>query len=342
MERNEEKHPWTVAVDLDCVLADYEDWKGLDQIGAPILGATEFVERLLGLGFEVVIWTTRTNVSINPPGSGGFRAMPEEAWHRFLIRQIETWLDQHGFPALAEGSFWVYDKPGKPIATAYVDDKAVRCRPLETPDPRMAYLNAMKDCIVFRSELRGDGAGDAEKVVGELTGAMGLDLPEGMTAEEHAAEAMPGAVDLFRLVDLIEAAVQAGAWKQADYDVFKCLMREIADRLGTVDGQAYQDKMETAEAPGLLERSDAQIAAGAEAGVPVMEDQNRRTEAAARKRGPKHFGPQQQASARRRCGTCVHAVDDCGVCNLDKASIHAATVCAWWEKHPAGPRDGEG
>jgi hypothetical protein len=118
----------TVCVDLDGVLAKYDGWKGVDHIGDPIPGAVEFTKALSEL-CDVVIFTTRCNPEVNKP----------EAVH-LLVNRVRAWLDAHGF-AYAD----IYAGTGKPIAVAYVDDRAVVCRPekdVETQD----YDRALRLC----------------------------------------------------------------------------------------------------------------------------------------------------------------------------------------------------
>lgn len=110
---------WTpsVAVDLDGVLAQYDGWEGLEEIGDPVDGSQSFMEGLQDLGVEVVVHTTRMNP--DPFYDGEERHRPEEA------REIlESWLERNGIPYDR-----VFTGTGKPIASAYVDDRAVLCRP---------------------------------------------------------------------------------------------------------------------------------------------------------------------------------------------------------------------
>lgn len=104
-----------VAVDVDGVLADYsKGWQGVDHIGDPIPGAVEFT-RALSQVFDVLIYTTRCCEEINKP----------ERAH-LLENRVRRWLDKHGFEYSA-----IWASQGKPIASFYVDDKAICCRPQE-------------------------------------------------------------------------------------------------------------------------------------------------------------------------------------------------------------------
>jgi hypothetical protein len=138
-----------VCVDLDGVLADYsQGWQGVENIGDPIPGAVEFT-RSLSTGADVVIHTVRCNPEAQK-GSGLSAAQ--------LHDNVKAWLDKHGF-AYTE----IYTGAGKPMAAAYVDDRAVRCRPpsrsesdIFTPedDPfnelrALIYANTLKDALTL-------------------------------------------------------------------------------------------------------------------------------------------------------------------------------------------------
>ena len=115
----------TVCVDLDGVLADYSmGWKGVDHIGDPLPGAVEFLKKL-GKKYSVVIFTTRCNPEINKPESASL-----------LRNRVRDWLEEHGFKYDD-----IYIGVGKPIASAYVDDRAVSCVPQE--DGKVAYKRAL-------------------------------------------------------------------------------------------------------------------------------------------------------------------------------------------------------
>ena len=100
-----------VCVDLDGVLAEPINGK-LTDIGPPVSGALEFM-RTLSEKADITILTSRLATS------GKTLRERQSA--------IEAWLKQHNFPynKLHHGA-------GKPVAHAYVDDRAVACRPLDT------------------------------------------------------------------------------------------------------------------------------------------------------------------------------------------------------------------
>jgi len=96
----------TIAIDLDGTLAYYDTWKGIDHIGDPLSGAVEFVQGLIDDGYDVCIYTTRTNPDVN-------RGTVED-----LSERILNWLEEHGFPSEVSIS------PFKPLAMYYIDDRA--------------------------------------------------------------------------------------------------------------------------------------------------------------------------------------------------------------------------
>lgn len=102
----------TIAIDLDGVLAEYHGWHGVTHIGDPIPGALEFVENL-HKDYYICIHTTRGSVDV------------QAGWNvKTLYGILANWLNGHGFA-------WdnIHIGSGKPIASAYVDDRAVVCRP---------------------------------------------------------------------------------------------------------------------------------------------------------------------------------------------------------------------
>ncbi len=82
-----------VALDFDAVLHRYTGWNG-GQMGEPLPGAQEFVEKLQLRGFRVVIHSTRDESQIRP------------------------WLEGHGFPPLEICS-------EKPPAVVFLDDRCI-------------------------------------------------------------------------------------------------------------------------------------------------------------------------------------------------------------------------
>ena len=134
----------TVAVDLDGVLAQYDGWKGINHIGEPISGAKQFLTALQALPAKVCIHTTRCNAGANKDA---------DLNERELRLIVEDWLVKHGLPfdSIACGE-------GKPLAVAYVDDRAVVCRPLKDVEGQ-DFDTALRMCaaLVAGHELGSQG-----------------------------------------------------------------------------------------------------------------------------------------------------------------------------------------
>ena len=114
-----------VCLDLDGVLAQHISWQGVDVIGDPIDGAVEFT-RSLAETSEIIILTAR------------FSKVRKKADIDALEEVLRGWLDKHGL-------VWdsIHTGIGKPAASAYIDDRAVTCRPQE--DGLKAYEKTLKD-----------------------------------------------------------------------------------------------------------------------------------------------------------------------------------------------------
>jgi len=103
-----------VCVDLDGVLATRT--KGA-AIGAPVDGAIEFT-RKLALQSDIIIYTARFSTTTGKPRT--------QSAVDALSKRIANWLDKHGIEYHS-----IHDAGSKPIASAYVDDRAVSCTPLD-------------------------------------------------------------------------------------------------------------------------------------------------------------------------------------------------------------------
>ena len=122
----------TICVDLDGTLAEHDGWKGVDHFGKPLPGAVEFT-RALSEFADVVIFTARCNAEMRKP----------ERPHLYVGR-VKEWLDKHGFVYSH-----IYAEGGKPIASAYVDDRAVVCTPQvidPVTEPGFSYRVALAAC----------------------------------------------------------------------------------------------------------------------------------------------------------------------------------------------------
>ena len=111
----------SVCIDLDGVLAK----RSSSGIGAPIDGALEFTREIAEYA-HIIVFTARFSAK---------RLQQSSEAREQLRQQIETWLEQHHFS---------YDEictdTAKPLAQAYVDDRAVSCRP--ESDGLLAYQQA--------------------------------------------------------------------------------------------------------------------------------------------------------------------------------------------------------
>ena len=97
-----------IVVDLDGTICEhcYPDF------GEPIAGAKEALRRLKAAGFRIVVHTVRTSASFQAPEAYVPEVNSLEAVHAFL--------QQHAIPY---DEIWLHDKP---LAVAYIDDRAVR------------------------------------------------------------------------------------------------------------------------------------------------------------------------------------------------------------------------
>ncbi len=118
-----------VCVDLDGVLAKYDGWNGIENIGPPLPGAVEFAKSLAKMA-DIVIFTSRCSLD-----QGGLQDKSGIAPGKLRLIVVE-WLEKHGIP-FAD----VYTGQGKPRAAAFIDDRAVSCTPQKDDS---AFANAIK------------------------------------------------------------------------------------------------------------------------------------------------------------------------------------------------------
>ena len=106
------KRPYKVCVDLDRTLLRYDKNMAPDnQFGEPFPGAVAAMKSMMAKGYEVYIYTCRTNPRVCPD-------LP------VFLEALEQHLAKWDIPYTA-----IYVEAGKPIADAYIDDKAVPCVP---------------------------------------------------------------------------------------------------------------------------------------------------------------------------------------------------------------------
>ena len=93
----------TIAVDFDGVLAEYSGWKGVEVLGAPRMDVIKVLRVLRQEGWKIVVHTTRSE------------------------QHIIDYLSLHDIPydEINRNSHYP-TAGGKPVATVYWDDRAVR------------------------------------------------------------------------------------------------------------------------------------------------------------------------------------------------------------------------
>jgi len=99
----------TVVLDFDGTICAFK----FPDVGEPIPGVKEALEKIKEMGYRIVIHSVRTASYWNS-GDENFRPCQEH------IKIIEEYMEKHHLPY---DDIWLADKP---IAIAYVDDRAVR------------------------------------------------------------------------------------------------------------------------------------------------------------------------------------------------------------------------
>lgn len=129
-----------VCVDLDGVLAKYDGWNGIENIGPPLPGAVDFAKTLAKIA-DLVIFTSRCSLD-----QGGLAEKPNISPGKLRMIVVE-WLEKHKIP-FAD----VYTGQGKPRASAFIDDRAVPCSPQKDPDAFTAAIAHTRTLLNRRSE----------------------------------------------------------------------------------------------------------------------------------------------------------------------------------------------
>lgn len=97
----------SVCVDLDGVLLYYNNWKGMDgRLGKPRPGAKQFLTKIRKFA-RVIIFTARL--------AEEHQSLGDRTFYR-----IKSWLEYNDLPYDE-----IYIGRGKPIAEAFVDDRAI-------------------------------------------------------------------------------------------------------------------------------------------------------------------------------------------------------------------------
>jgi hypothetical protein len=131
-----------VCVDLDGVLAKYDGRRGGARIGAPVDGALEFATELAKKA-EIIIFTSRCSEDAEPRGS-----LRTFSAGQMRITVID-WLEKHKFPYTD-----VYIGKGKPLASAFIDDRAVHCSPQTDKNAFAAALDSVEMLLKPRPRKR--------------------------------------------------------------------------------------------------------------------------------------------------------------------------------------------
>jgi hypothetical protein len=97
------------AVDLDDTIINYDGWKGVDVFGPLYSGAKKFMDEL-HKDFDILVFTTRCSVEVNRLGPN------------LLANKVREYLEKNEIPF---EDIWVGQ--GKPLATVFIDDRAVNC-----------------------------------------------------------------------------------------------------------------------------------------------------------------------------------------------------------------------
>lgn len=126
----------TIAVDLDGTILKYDGWRGIEHFGEALPGAKEFLTELRK-DARVLIWSTRGTESVKGKKQGEAKRLRE------LMQRA---LDERNLPY---DDIWVGQ--GKPMAVAFIDDRAVTCRPQEEP---AAYAIALRLVGVLMEKRR--------------------------------------------------------------------------------------------------------------------------------------------------------------------------------------------
>ena len=113
----------TIAVDLDGVIFEYREWKGVEHFGKPIKNAVRSLELLKKMGFKIVIYTTRLNPKINTE-----EPLP------VLKELVSAALKKERIP------FDEIETSGKPMALYYIDDRGIRFSTWEIVLQQVAIL----------------------------------------------------------------------------------------------------------------------------------------------------------------------------------------------------------
>jgi len=120
----------TVCIDLDDTLIDFSaGWQDIYTFGDPFPGAVEFTKKIAVFA-DIIIHTCRCT-----PEAMGINNGP------LLQKKVKDYLDSKGF---IYHDIWIGE--GKPVADAYIDDRAVFCGPRIAQNKEKVYDTAVSFC----------------------------------------------------------------------------------------------------------------------------------------------------------------------------------------------------
>jgi histidinol phosphatase-like enzyme len=133
-----------IAVDFDGVIAKYSGWQGVNKYEEPIPGAREFLNELKNNGFYIMIFTQRMSLA----DKKNFRSEKDRG---VAIESLRAYLTAYNLPF---DEIWTQN--GKPPADAFVDDRAVECRPQFSPTAYNDALNNIHKIMIVGTKKQYD------------------------------------------------------------------------------------------------------------------------------------------------------------------------------------------
>lgn len=133
-------HKPVLALDFDGVAAQYDGWQGEDHMGRPMPGLERFLERVIDQGWQVILYSCRPTWRLK-----GW-AMLYGLSHYFVGYNENPYFADHP-----------QEKSCKPVATLYLDDRAVRFHgDWEEVLTIMGSAEHVKDKRIYELEMERD------------------------------------------------------------------------------------------------------------------------------------------------------------------------------------------
>lgn len=136
-----------IAFDFDGVIAEFDNWKGVDVFGNPIIATVDVMRDLKMEGHKIIIWTTRQ-----------------------VTQRLKGYLNDYGIPydSINDTS---HNPPGtsnKPIYDVLIDDRALFFD--KDSVNKVSLLNRIKDTLKLRGDvMKGNDVEEEEEVVFNYT-----------------------------------------------------------------------------------------------------------------------------------------------------------------------------